>query len=215
MNRLVKLLHDTGLQVAVHVGGDEGIDMTLTAMEAAMKANPRPDPRHRIEHGLFPTTDALMRMQKDHVILSTQPQWIVWHSDGYQIATNDKIMQNFLPLKTMLRMGIPLAFGCDVPASPWQEPKWAFAGAVLRRNKANRVIGEKERLTVEEALRIHTMGSAYAAFREKQTGSLEEGKWADLTVWSHDLYSIKPDQLAQLAAVMTIVNGKIVYEQAL
>jgi predicted amidohydrolase YtcJ len=215
MNRLVKLLHDTGLQVAVHVGGDEGIDMTLTAFEAAMKANPRPDPRHRIEHCLFPTTAALARMKTDQVILSTQPQWIVWHSDGYHMATNDQIMQNFLPLKTALKMGIPLAFGCDVPASPWQEPKWAFAGAVLRRNKANRIVGEKERLTVAEALRVHTMGSAYAAFREKQTGSLQEGKWADLTVWSHDLYSMKPEQLQQLTAVMTIVNGKIVYEQAL
>lgn len=213
LNRIVKLLHDTGLQVAVHVGGDEGIDMTLTAFEEAMKANPRPDPRHRIEHGLFPTPQALTRMKNDQVVFSTQPQWIIWHGDGYRMATTDAVMANFLPLRTALQMGIPLAFGCDVPASPWQEPKWAFAGAVLRRNKANTPLSLNERLTIHEALRVHTMGSAYAAFMEKQIGSLESGKKADLTVWSHDLYSMKPDEWINLKAVMTIVDGQVVWAE--
>ncbi len=213
LNRIVKLLHDTGLQVAVHVGGDEGIDMTLTAFEEAMKANPRPDPRHRIEHGLFPTPQALTRMKNGQVILSTQPQWIVWHGDGYRMAATDAIMENFLPLRTALKMSVPLAFGCDVPASPWQEPKWAFAGAVLRRNKANAPMSPEEKLTMQEALRVHTMGSAYAAFLEKEIGSLENGKKADLTVWSHDLYSMKPDEWINLKAVMTIVDGQVAWEE--
>jgi len=98
-----------------------------------------------------------------------------------------------------------------VPASPWQEPKFAFAGAVLRRNKASIPLSAEERLTMNEALRIHTMGSAYAAFMEKQIGSLEPGKKADLTVWSHDLYSMRPDEWNNLKAVMTIVDGKVAF----
>ena len=212
LNRIVQVLHDTGLQVAVHVYGDEGIDMTLTAFEQAMKANPRPDPRHRIEHGLFPSPEALQRMKEAKIIVSTQPQWIPWHGDSYQQTTNEVTMSHLLPLRTMLQMGIPLAFGCDVPASLYQEPRWAFAGATLRRTKAGIVLTTQERLIMPEALRIHTMGSAYAGFAETTTGSLEPGKFADLVVWSRDLYAMSPTETNNLAAEMTIVNGEILYD---
>jgi predicted amidohydrolase YtcJ len=212
LNRIVKMLHDTDLQIAVHVAGDQGIDMTLTAFEEAMKANPRKNPRHRIEHGLFPTRSALERIKKSGVILSTQPQWILWHGDGFITATNEKIMKQFLPLKTILDMDIPLAFGCDVPATIYQEPRYAFSGACARRTRERVILNPEERLTLPEAVRVHTMGSAYAAFAEEKTGSLEPGKWADLTVWSHDVYSPKPEMFRNLKAVMTIVNGEIVYD---
>jgi len=212
LNRMVRKLHDTGLQIAVHVGGDQGIDMTLTAFEEAMRANPRPDPRHRIEHGLFPSTQAVPRMKEAGIILSTQPQWIAWHGDAYAQATNEETMARLLPLKTMLEMGIPIAFGCDVPASIFQEPRWAFHGACLRRAESGAILTPQERLVAPEALRIHTMGSAYAGFAEGMTGSLEPGKYADLVVWSHDLYNLQPGELGNLQAEMTIVKGQIVYE---
>ncbi|MBN1352659.1 amidohydrolase family protein [candidate division KSB1 bacterium] len=212
LNHIVQILHDTGLQVAIHVGGDEGIDMVITAFENAMQSNPRPDPRHRIEHGLFPTVTALQRMQASNIILSTQPQWITWYGDGYAQTTDDGTMARFLPLKTMLDMGIPLAFGCDVPASPYQEPKWAFKGATLRRTVAGTPLTQTERLTIQEALRIHTMGSAYAGFAEDSTGSLEPGKFADLVIWTHDIYTMSPTEANDLAAEMTIVGGEIVFD---
>ena len=213
MNRIVQILHDTGLQVAVHVGGDEGIDMTLTAFELAMQANPRPDPRHRIEHGLFPTGTALQRIKSSDIVFSTQPQWISWYGDGFGESTDEATMTRLLPLKSMLSMGIHLAFGCDVPASQYQEPKWAFHGAVLRHSThSETVFNPVQRLSVQEALRIHTMGSAYASFSEDSTGSLEVGKYADLVIWSHDLYTMSPAELINLAAEMTIVGGKIGYD---
>ena len=216
LNRIVRTLHDTGLQIAVHVAGDQGLDMVLTAYEQATAANPRPDPRHRIEHGLFPTTAALQRMKESNIILSTQPQWITWYSDGISEAMDSTTMNQFLPLKIMLDMGIPLAFGCDVPASPYQEPKWAFHGATLRYcPHSGTVYNPDEVLTMQEALRIHTMGSAYAGFAENTTGSLEPGKYADLVIWSHDLYTMHPSELIDLAAEMTIVGGEIVYDTGL
>ena len=211
LNRMVKVLHDTGLQVSVHVSGDQGIDMTVTAYEEAMRQNPRSDPRHRIEHGLFPASSVLRRMKDSKIILSAQPQWIVWHSDGYALSTGAWQMANFLPLKSMLDTGIPLAFGCDVPASIYQEPKWAFFGAVMRRGESGTVWNAEQKLTIQEALRIHTMGSAYASFSEKTTGSLEPGKYADMVVWSHDLYAMTPAEINNLAAELTMVNGEIVY----
>jgi predicted amidohydrolase YtcJ len=213
LNRMVQILHNTGLQVAVHVEGDEGIDMTITAFEEAMKANPRPDPRFRIEHGLFPTVAALQRMKANNIILSTQPQWISWYGDGFGQSTDDAAMNRLLPLKTMLENGIHLAFGCDVPASLYQEPKFAFYGAVLRRSlQSGTVFNPVQKLTPQEALRIHTMGSAYAGFADSTTGSLEPGKFADLVIWSHDLYSISPSELNDLTSEMTIVGGVIRYD---
>lgn len=216
LNRMVAKLHNTGFQVAVHVSGDRGIDMTLTAFEAAMKENPRPDPRHRIEHGLFPTDSALQRMKASKVILSTQPQWITWHGDLWEEVTNTETMNLLLPLKKMLGMGIPLAFGCDVPASLYQEPKFAFIGSVLRRTGSGATLNNDQRLSIQEALRIHTMGSAYASFSDSLTGSLEPGKFADLVVWSKDLYAtLTPTEILNLKSEMTIVNGEVQYDSGI
>jgi len=213
LNRMVLTLHNTGLQVSVHVSGDEGIDMTITAFEEAMKANPRPDPRHRIEHGLFPSADALERMKKGGIILSTQPQWITWYGDGWVQMLDDATMSRLLPFKSMLANGIHVAFGCDVPASLYQEPKYAFMGAVARRgSQSGTVFTPAQKLSMQEALRAHTMGSAYASFSETTTGSLEPGKYADLVIWSHDLYSMNPSEYEDLAAEMTIVGGEIFYD---
>ncbi|MBN1998272.1 hypothetical protein JW935_12005 [candidate division KSB1 bacterium] len=77
--------------MAVHVGGDEGIDMTLTVFEQAMLRNPRPDPRHCIEHGLLPSGSAWQRMKNSNIILSTQPQWIAWHREGYAAWADSSI----------------------------------------------------------------------------------------------------------------------------
>ncbi len=213
LNRMVKTLYNTGLQVAVHVSGDEGIDMTLTAYEEAVKANPRPDPRLRIEHGLFPSASALQRMKAGNIILSTQPQWILWYGEGYVQATNDETMKHLLPLKTMLDGGIHIAFGCDVPASLYQEPKYAFHGAVMRKGMPSEtVLNPPQKLSIREALRIHTMGSAYASFSDSTTGSLEAGKFADLVIWSHDMYTMAPSEALNLAAEMTIVGGEILFD---
>jgi predicted amidohydrolase YtcJ len=67
-------------------------------------------------------------------------------------------------------------------------------------------------ITSHEALRAHTMGSAYAGFAEKNTGSIEPGKFADMVVWNHDLYTMKPIELNELKSLMTIVNGNVVFE---
>jgi predicted amidohydrolase YtcJ len=216
LNRIIATLHNTGRQVAVHVSGDRGIDMTLKAFEEAMKKNPRKDPRHRIEHGLFPTDSALQRMKTLKIILSTQPQWINWYGDGYKAGSNTETMNRLLPLKKMIGMGIPVAFGCDVPASLFQEPRYAFIGSVLRRTSSGVNLNTDQCLTMQEALRIHTMGSAYASFSDSLTGSLEPGKFADLVVWSHDLYAtLTPAEILSIKSEMTIVNGEVQFNSGL
>ena len=213
LNRIVRLLHDTGMQISFHIIGDQGVDEALDALEAAGAGVI--SSRHRIEHALFVQPNSLQRLKDLGVVVSTQPQFLDWFGDGYREATDEAAMANFMRLKTMRQMGIPVAFGCDVPAAQSHLPRWALAGATERKTASGRVLGLDERLDMATALRTHTMGSAYASFDEDRVGSIEAGKLADLVVWNKDLLSLSdPSEVARLATVMTIVGGKIVAQRA-
>ena len=211
LNRMVRLLHETGLQISFHIIGDRGIDQALDAVEAAVAGSGPSQSRHRIEHAIYVPPASLARMEQLGMVISSQPQWISWYGDGYREASDDVAMASFVPIKSMLDRGIPLAFGCDVPAAPFHHPKWAFIGATLRRTSTGYVAGPGERINMRSALRVHTMGSAYAAFEEEHKGSIEVNKMADMVVWSDDLYSLSsPQQAANLDALLTIVGGEVV-----
>ena len=215
LNRIVRLLHETGLQISFHIIGDKGIDQALDALEAAMGSSGGSASRHRIEHAMFMQPSSLQRIKDLGVVISTQPQMISWFGDGYRDYTDEATMASFLPLKTMLDQGIPLAFGCDVPASPLHDPKWGLVGATQRRTGTGYVPNPEQRLDIHQALRVHTMGSAYAAFEEDRKGSIEVGKLADLVVWNDDMYSLEtPSQVTELRALMTFVGGKQVAPMA-
>ncbi|MFH1141229.1 MAG: amidohydrolase [Chloroflexota bacterium] len=214
LNRIVSMLHKEGFQVAFHAGGDKAIDMAINAIEAALEETPRSNHRHRIEHLLFPTRQALERIKRLGIVVSLQPQWISFHGDGFRSLTDEKTMERLMPIRTMMEMGIPIAFGSDVPATIMLEPKWAFIGAVTRSANSGYVAAPQERISIKDALRMHTIGSAYASFEEDTKGSIEEGKLADVVVWSHDLYSAPIGRLRDLEAEVTIVGGKIVFTSA-
>jgi predicted amidohydrolase YtcJ len=213
LKRIVKLLHNTGLQVAFHIVGDRGTDEALDAVEAAIQANPRKDPRFRIEHMCFVQPASLRRIKEMGVIVSTQPQWITWNGDDFRYFTSETEMQHFIPLKTILNNGIPLAFGCDAPAALAHEPNWAFVGAESRRTMKGFIANAAESLTPMEVLRIHTLGSAYAAFEEGIKGSIETGKLADLVVWSQDITSTDYQTVMGAKALITMVGGKVEFER--
>jgi predicted amidohydrolase YtcJ len=212
LNEMVAMFHDAGYQVAFHVIGDKAIDMALDAIEYALEKNPRADHRHRLEHVIIPTPEALDRIEKLGVIVSTSPQWISFFANGWQDVLGEENMKRFMPLKTMLNKGILLAFGCDVPATPIMDPKWALVGATTRMTFDLNQIKPEESISMREALRAHTMGSAYAAFEENIRGSIEPGKTADMVVWSEDLYSASLQQLAKLKVEATIVEGQVTYK---
>ena len=212
LDRIVLQAHRTGLQVAFHATGDRAIDMAINAVEAALKASPRENHRHRIEHVQFPTRQALERIKRLGMVVSTSPQWIRFNGEAYRQLTNDETMSRFFPLRTMMEMGIPVAFGCDVPATIMIEPKWALHGAVTRATPRGYTPAPEQRISIRDALRMHTLGSAYASFEEGIKGSIEPGKMADMVVWSHDVYNVSPRELAQIKPLATIVGGHVVYE---
>jgi predicted amidohydrolase YtcJ len=116
------------------------------------------------------------------------------------------------PMKKMLELGLPVGAGTDAtvvtPYHPFTTLWWMVTG----KDWAGRVVRPLERLSREDALRIHTLGSAWFSFDEKIKGSIEPGKLADLVVMTDDYLTVPEDKIREISAVVTIVGGNIVYE---
>ena len=146
------------------------------------------------------------------IVLCLQPSFIYNGGDQAVNLYGSERSKHVVPTKTALDVGIPIGFGSDYPTTIDTSPRRTIWDAVTRKTYAGAVVGSEESITVEEALRLHTIGAAYLAHQEKTRGSIEEGKLADMVVWSHDLYSIPVDKLLEMRAEITIVGGKIVYK---
>jgi predicted amidohydrolase YtcJ len=211
LSNMFKLFHQAGHQVSVHAVGDSAVDLILDVIETANREYPREGHRHRIEHALSPKTYSLERMNRLGVVVSTHPQWFSAWGDKW---TGLKMREDFcgvIPLKSYLKSNISLAIGADPPAFPVYKPQVALAEAVNRVTQEGYHFDPAESISIQEALTIQTMGSAYAGFQENEIGSIEKGKLADMVIWDRDFYTVPPDKIKDVKAEMTILGGKIVY----
>jgi predicted amidohydrolase YtcJ len=211
--KVVEMLHASGLQLSIHVIGDKAFDTTLDVLESVLKENPRADHRYRIEHVLIsPGRESLERAKALGIVLCLQPSFVYNGGDQAVNLYGSERSNHMVPTRTALDVGIPIGFGSDYPTTIDTSPQRTIWDAVTRKTYGGAVVGSEESITVQEALRLHTIGAAYLAHQEKTRGSIEEGKLADMVVWSHDLYSIPVDELLEMRAETTIVGGKIVYK---
>ena len=205
----VKKLHRAGHQIAFHCMGDHAIDLALDVIEKAQEDTFRIDHRHRLEHCMIPTEEAMDRMKELGVVVSLQPATIYASAQFYYGFWGAERVKRFMPMRSLLDRGIPVALGTDFPTIPYIAPKYSLWSACTRRSETGHLLAFDEHVTVEEALYAQTMGSAYAAFEEDIKGSIEVGKYADMVVWSGDLYSMPVNDLKDLVVISTIVNGTI------
>ena len=210
----IRKMHETGMQISVHCIGDAATDLTLDAYQEAMKASPRSDARHRIEHCVLCTPASTQRMKDLGVVVCTQPAFIRLSGDTWPTVFGAERAKRLVVTKEWLAAGVPLALGSDAPTGPWYTPQATLAGAVARLTLTNQTMGRDQALTIQEALRAHTMVAAYAAHEERMKGSIETGKLADLAVWNDDPYALTPAKMLAATINMTIVGGKIVYQEA-
>ena len=212
---VINTLHNTGLQICTHCIGDAAADLTLEAYEAAMNANPRSDPRHRLEHAILTTAAATEKMRDLGVAVCTQPAFIYLFGAGWESLFGSERMERILVTREWLDAGVHVSISSDAPSTPLYYPQATLAGAMTRYTITEKVIGTDQTLTFTEALRAHTYEAAYAGHMEDVTGSLEAGKYADLVVWPGDPAKIKLADLAQLDTVdLTMVGGHVVYQNA-
>jgi hypothetical protein len=115
-------------------------------------------------------------------------------------------------MASALKRGLQVGMHNDAPFTP-MEPLVQVSSAVLRRSKTGEVLGEEQRISVGEALRAVTLGNAYLGFEEGRKGSFKEGKLGDVVVLEADPYRVKPEEIKDIPAAMTIVGGKVAYKR--
>jgi predicted amidohydrolase YtcJ len=217
LNRQILEAHKAGWQVWVHANGDRAQDMVLTAVEAAQKAFPRADARHRIEHfGHFLTQDPqrteerLARMKRDNVIPSPQVAFL-WRLTDENLKEPDV---KFFPMATLIKLGFHPPGGSDTLGTQnfATNPLFSMSVAVNRKTKYGQPANPEEAISRMDAIRMFTIWAAYGGFQEKTRGSIEPGKLADLVVLSGDPLTVPVDHILDLNVDYTILDGNIAYQ---
>jgi predicted amidohydrolase YtcJ len=196
-------------RVAVHANGDTTIDMVLKAYERVQKQWPRPDPRNRIEHCSLVNPDLLARIKALGVIPT--PFWTYAHYHGEKWANYGQEKMNWMfAHRSFLDSGIVVPGASDYGPGPF-EPLMAIQSMVTRKDFSGNVWGPRQRITVDEALRVATINGAYASHEENNKGSIAAGKLADFTMLAKDPHDVNPDEIKNIQIVRTVVGGRTVY----
>ena len=203
-----------GLQVHIHAIGDRANATVLDYYENVDKVNGPRDRRYRIEHAQHLRQEDIPRFGKLHVVASMQPMHIIDDGRWAWKRLDEKRLKGTYAFRSLLDSGAVLAFGSDSPVAS-MNAVWGIYAAVTRRTlddkNPNGWIPE-QKITVDEAVRSFTWGSAYAEFQDSVKGTLEVGKLADLVILSDDIYTIDPVKIANVKVLTTVMDGKVVYE---
>ncbi len=204
-----------GLQIAVHAIGDKANHLILGMFEEAERQNGTRDRRFRIEHAQHLRPDDIPRFAKLHVIASMQPYHAIDDGRWAEKRIGPERAKTTYAFRSLLDAGAVLAFGSDWFVAP-MEPLMGIYGAATRRTLDGKYPNgwvPEQKISVAEAIRAYTWGSAYASFDEANKGTIEPGKLADFAVLSDDILSIDPVEIAKTKVVMTIFDGRVVYER--
>lgn len=201
-----------GLQIAVHAIGDGAVKAVLDGYEAARRANGARDSRHRIEHIEVVHGSDIARFAELGVIASMQPP----HPPGCMGVplepTVSRIGPERWPLsyawRTLKEAGARICFASDWPVSPISPIRGMHAALTRARWQET---DPDQRFSMLEALEAYTAGGAYAEFREDRKGRIEPGFFADITILSHDIETVDPQELPSVRPITTICGGRITF----
>ena len=205
-----------GLHVMVHAIGDRANRIQLDVFEQVARENGARDRRFRIEHAQHLNAADVPRFGRLGVIASMQPYHAI--DDGRWAGRRvgpDRIGEAYV-FRSLLDSGARLAFGSDWDVEP-ATPLGGIYAAVTRRTLDNLNPGgwvPEQKITVEEALRAYTIDAAFAEFSEREKGSLEVGKFADLVLLDRDITRVPPETIRDTRVLLTVVGGRVVYEAA-
>lgn len=214
LEQLVSEYHGMGYQMACHAIGDAAIGQLITAYEKALVAMPDPERRHRIEHCGFSTAPQHQRMRAAGIYPVPQQAFIYDFGDSYiSVLGAERALASY-PMRTWRDLGFKPGTGSDSPVCkplPWPN----LYAMITRKTWKGTVMDARECLTPAEALQAYTEYGAFSQKAETVKGRLVPGQLADIAVFSRNLLTADPeDILHDTHCVMTIIDGRVVYEHA-
>lgn len=210
--RMASLCDKMGLQIFVHCCGDGAVRRTLDGYEAVQKANGKRDSRHRIEHIEVYHPDDLPRFKQLGVLPSMQTShapFSIAEGDVWPTRVGKQRWHLSFAWRDVLNAGNQIAYGSDWPVAPF-DPMINLHVGLNRETWAEGI--PSHNLTLEELIIGYTRDAAYAEFMENEKGQIKEGYLADLVLFSHDLFALPKEKIMEAKPVLTMVNGKTVFE---
>ena len=202
-----------GFQIGVHSIGDKGNNWTLNAFEKAQQINGKRPSRHRDEHTQTLQLSDIPRFAQLGVIPSLQPTHCISDKKFYEKRVGINRCKGAYAWRSLINAGSILAFGTDYQVEPLNPMEGLYA-AVTRKER----LGEEgdgwfpeQKLTMEEAIKYYTLGSAFAQFMEKRKGIIKHGYLADIVITDKDLLTIPENEIMKTKVDYTITGGKVVY----
>ncbi len=214
--KMVQERDAAGFQVTIHAIGDRAVRVALDAFQYALEVNRRKNARHRIEHSQFVHPDDVPRFAELGVIASVQPCHLLSDLRWAPALLGPEREGEAYAWQSLQSAGARLAFGTDYSVEPLNPFRGLYAAVARQFEDGSGPEGgwpPGERITIEEAIRAYTLGSAYAEFEEERKGSLTPGMFADLVVLSQDITSVAPFEILKTEVHMTMVGGRVVYER--
>ena len=211
--RMASACDRLGLQIAVHCCGDAAVRQTLDGYEAVQRSNGRRDSRHRIEHVEVCQPEDMIRFRELGVIASVQLSHAplnLEESGVAQFRLGEKRWQYWQAWRDLKNAGAHLSLGSDWTVVSFDP--MTHIHVALNRERLSPASTD-QRLSLEECLIGYTRDAAYVEFKENEKGKIKAGYLADLVLFSHDLFEVKPEEIMSAKVVMTMIDGRIVFEE--
>ena len=209
--RVARRAHELGWQLGIHTMGDAAVVMVVNELEKILQSAPRANHRHYLHHvAVLPPADTIRKMAALQIMVASQPGFLLGLGAFADEALEPEREATQQPSRSLLKAGVRVSYGSD--AGPYG-PLAALYAAVTRRGWNGVVKGKEEGVTIQEAVRMHTLEPAYFTFDERTRGSIEVGKAADFVVLDRDVLSLDPERIPDAQVLRTIIGGREVYRR--
>ncbi len=203
--------HRAGYQLALHAVEESTVAAAAGALEHALDQVPRGGHRHRIEHCSVCPPELLGRLRGVQAIVVTNPAFIYYSGERYLSTVPQGQVKWLYRIGSFLKNGLMPAAGSDSPLVP-VDPLVGIYAAVTRRTEGGGALLPQERVSPMAALKMYTKAAAYASFDEGIKGSIAVGKLADFALLSADPTQVAAEEIREIVAEMTIVDGRISWQ---
>ena len=208
---MFRVAHNAGYPIVVHVIGDGAMDQVVNGYELVMNENPKANMRHGIIHCQIMDEAQQDRFVKLNLLAYAQPVFVRYDSQIVDDCVGSELAKTSYNWRRYIDLGVHMSGGSDCPVEDC-DPLANLYYAVTRMGMDGKPWYPENAVTMEEALRMFTIEGAYSAFEESERGTITIGKYADFTVLDKNIMKNPPEELLNTKVLMTVVNGKTVYE---